>query len=200
MSLQKQFEEQLNNLWQRRTAKLRCEVVPRGRGKQLTFNRTVRNTIVDVLLDQASEILVRRDAKAAFADIVRSRHLKQIRGRGVAERAERLLNWARETLDGPIIYSFWRHGRCLYVGKSGSWHRLRNYQRHVYIDREAHSIKVFQVKSLSYLAQAECLAIHLFSPRYNIAKASRTKWGKACPICKRHDIIRDELINLCRIR
>src|SRR5437016_14063811 len=57
------------------------------------------------------------------------------------------------------------------------------------------------VGAKSRLPRAECLAIHLFNPRDNKQKkAAKVKWGKGCPICKRHDEVASEISALLRLR
>src|SRR6266478_3694478 len=48
----------------------------------------------------------------------------------------------------------------------------------------------------SRLPSAECLAIHLFMPCDNENKAAKKKWGKRCPVCKRHDAFKDQLASV----
>src|SRR5262245_43556558 len=117
MALNKQFSRKLDQLWHRRTEELRALVVPRGAGKPASFNKKVRERMVDDLLDIASRILVRRHARKAFDSVVSGRHLRFLTGRGHRERGQKMVAWAGEKLKGPIVYSFWNRKRCLYVGK-----------------------------------------------------------------------------------
>ncbi len=110
-----------------------------------------------------------------------------------------LLEWAESNLNGPIVYSFWKGKKCLYVGKGDSWERLRNYVKSAYMLKGS-CIEVFLVNGKSHLGKAECLAIHFFNPRDNRKDAAKEKWGKECPICRKHDIIRDELNSLFKMR
>jgi hypothetical protein len=198
MALIKTFEDTLENLWHRRTAKLRCVIVPPGPGKQPKFNKKIRDKIVGELLEVASEVLVKRDAKQSFKEITQTRHLKKLVGWGLRQRAARLLKWAKENIRGPIIYAFWRGNRCLYVGRGTSWTRLKAYEKSAYLN-SADSIEIFCIKTLGNLARAECLATHLYAPRDKKVKPAKVKWGKACPVCARHDFIQEELNYLCRI-
>lgn len=195
MSLAKHFSNKLDDLWRRRTAKLRSVVIPRGVGQPPVFSPQVRDRLINELLGDASAILVKREAREEFRKIVASRHLKKIKGYGLLNRGENLIAWARSSLDGPIIYVFWRGEKCLYVGKGESWRRLKSYDKSAYL-KEATSIEVFCVLTQSQLGKAECLATHLFDPRDNKVKAAKVKWGKACPICREHDRIRDQLKEL----
>lgn len=198
MHIQKQFAARLDRLWERRTAQLRAVVIPRGRGGVPKFTREVRTRFIDELLDLATAVLVKRDALSHLRSITDRRRLMLIRGRGYMERGDRLLEWA-EKLKGPIVYAFWRKKRCLYVGKGSSPRRLRHYYRSAYLLR-ATCIEVFPVLRKSCLAQAECLATHIFKPRDQRMNPARVKWGKKCPICEEHDFIRSELKGLFRMR
>ena len=199
MALAKQFTTKLDKLWHRRTAAVRALVVPHGRGKVATFTRRKREQLVGEILDVASQILVRRIAKRSFADTTKRRHLHFVSGRGLLGRSADLVDWADRKLDGPIIYVFWRGKRCLYVGKGKSSRRLRGYQKSAYL-LQATRVEVFAITSRSQLARAECLATHLFRPRDNKVMAAKVKWGKACPVCKHHDVVRQELRDLFRMR
>lgn len=195
MSYTNQFASRLDRLWERRTAELRRAVIPAGRGALPRFTPTLRKRCVAELLDIASTILVARDAKKEFRGIVTGRKLFHIRGRGLNDRGKRLCDWVYAELEGPVVYAFWRGDRCLYVGKGRTPSRLYGYNRSAYLI-SADCLEVYFVRGRSYLGQAECLATHRFEPRDNKSKPARVRWGKECPICKKHDFIRDELDGL----
>lgn len=199
MALTTYFSDTLQILWELRTANITEVVAPTSSRKPRKFDRDVRDEIVCELLDTASEILVKRDARQEFQKIIKHRYRKHLTGRGVGQKAQRFVTWVKESLSGPIIYSFWKGSRCLYVGKGMSPKRLTNYEKSIYM-AQADRVQVFCVTTQSNLGKAECLATHLFVPRDNRIKASRQKWGKACPVCSRHDYIRDQLDGLCRLR
>ncbi|HUT58966.1 MAG TPA: hypothetical protein VNA25_14050 [Phycisphaerae bacterium] len=85
------------------------------------------------------------------------------------------------------------------MGKGLTWRRLRRYDKSAYL-KDATRLEVFLIKGKSQLAKAECLATHMFRPRDNRMKPAKAKWGKACPICKKHDLIRRELATLFRMK
>ncbi len=192
MSLENQFSKKLDDLWKRRTASLRALVVRKGSGQLLQFTRGRRDRLIDQAQGIATRVLLKREGHKEFKRVVHRRQLRQIIGRGTNDRGERFVSWVREKVRGPIVYAFWRNRKCLYVGKGGSWRRLRGYAKSVYI-REASCVEIFQITGKSQLAKAECLATHLYTPRDNKVKAAEVRWGKACPICKKHDRIRSEL-------
>ncbi len=199
MSAAKQFSNKLDRLWQRRTASLRSHVIPRGVGKPPTFSKPVRQKFVNELLDNASDILINRDARSELSKITKSHHLKHIQGHGLASRAENMLEWAKSALSGPIVYGFWKGRRCLYIGKGGSWRRLKSYEKSAYL-LQATRIKAFCITTKSQVPKAECLATHLFDPRDKKMKPAKVKWGKKCPICRKHDGVRHQIQNLFRLK
>ncbi len=199
MALAKQFSNKLDKLWQRRTANLRSVVIPRGVGKPPTFSRQVRERLINDLLETASEILVKRDAPWEFNEVKRTRHLKHIDGRGLTQRGTNLLRWAAAKLNGPIVYVFWKSKKCLYVGKGTSWRRLKSYEKSAYL-LQATCIEVFSIKTQGRLGKAECLATHLYEPRDQKVKPAKVKWGKCCPVCRKHDLVRQQLQTLFRMK
>ncbi|MCJ7543601.1 MAG: hypothetical protein MUP47_03380 [Phycisphaerae bacterium] len=199
MSLEKQFNRTLDGLWQRRTAELRALVTPQGRGRHSVFTKRVRKKYVGRLLDVATRLLVRREGKRGFNRVVERRLLRFVRGRGLDSRLTHLLNWAKRKCPGPIVYAFWRAKKCLYVGKGASWRRLRHYDKSAYLI-QATCLEVFCIHGKSHLAKAECLATHLFRPRDQKIKPARQRWGKACPICRKHDRIRKDLHALFKMQ
>ena len=199
MSSAKQFSDKLDELWRRRTASLRSHVIPQGVGKPLVFSKPVRQKFVNELLDDASAILIRRDARRELNKITASRHLKHVRGHGLKRRAENMLAWAESALSRAVVYGFWKGRRCLYIGKGGSWRRLKNYEKSAYL-LQATQIKAFCVTTPSQLAKAECLATHLFDPRDKKMNPAKVKWGKKCPVCREHDYVRQQVQNLFKLK
>jgi len=197
MALHTQFRRKLDRLWQRRTAELRSLIKPKP-GMPLAFTRAVRNRMLGELLDVASVLLVKKVARKAFRDIAAMRKLHRIKGRGLVERGNDVVAFAKR-LRGPIVYSFWRGRRCLYVGKGKQASRLAGHQKSAYVT-QADSIKVFLIPTKSHLPKAECLATHLFEPRDLKVKPARVRWGRKCPVCRRHDEIRKLLRALFPMR
>jgi hypothetical protein len=198
MSLSKQFNRTLDELWHRRTAELRALAVPPGQGQPLVFSRKIRQRLTDRLLHVATRLLLKREGKRAFKSVVWKRKLRFVQGYGLDDRFHHLFDWARKECPGPIVYAFWKDKKCLLVGKGTTWRRLHRYDKSVYL-KEATSLEVFCIQGKSHLAQAECLATHLFKPRDQKIKPAKSKWGKKCPVCKKHDRIRRELRSLFKM-
>ena len=199
MSLVKHFNGKLDELWRKRTAELRALAVPRGQGRPAILTKATRQTLTDDLLETASELLLKREGSAQLREVTVRRSRRHIKGWGHDKRFKHIIEWAKDTCDGPIVYAFWRGTRCLYVGKGESWRRLRGYAKHMYLTQTTR-IEVFCVRGMSNLGKAECLTKHLFNPRDNKNKPARAKWGKDCPICKKHDRIRSEVATLFRFK
>jgi len=199
MTLENKFSQDLDRLWAIRTAEIRSLVVKRGVGKPAKFTKRIRQKRIERILDCASEILVKRDAERELNKVVDRRHLWHVKGRGLIERGANLIAWSAKKLTGPIIYSFWRNKKCLYVGKGETAARLKNYEKSGYL-LEGNGVEVFCLYSVGQLAKVECLATHLFNPRDQKVKPAKVKWGKKCPICVKHDTIRNDLNSLFRMR
>jgi hypothetical protein len=197
MALHTKFRRKLDQLWQRRTAQIRDLVQPKV-GAPLAFTKRVRDRLIHELLDTATAILVRKVAKHEFQEAHSKRRLHRIKGRGLVKRGDDLVKFA-QSLSGPIVYAFWRGKKCLYVGKGEKTSRLRGYQKAAYV-REATCVEVFMINTKSQLPKAECLATHLFTPRDYKVRPAQTAWGKKCPVCRRHDKLRQKLLDLFAMR
>lgn len=62
--------------------------------------------------------------------------------------------------------------------------------------KEASLVEVYGVRGKSYLPRVECLLVHLYEPRDNKVQPASQKWGKACPVCRLHDRVRERLHSL----
>ncbi|MGD1211781.1 MAG: hypothetical protein ABR973_10545 [Candidatus Acidiferrales bacterium] len=199
MALKTKFLRVLDDALERRTDQLRRLVVSPDQGAPKKYTRAVRDRLKKRVLLAASAVLVNEHAENELAKTVLRRRLRFFKGHGLTDRFDRLYRWAERKLDGPIVYAFWRRKKCLYVGKGKSYRRLKHYDKSVYL-WHANALEVWQIKTQSRLPRAECLAIHLFKPRDNKQKkAAKVKWGKACPICKRHDKIASATSSLLRL-
>jgi hypothetical protein len=199
MALTRKFRDLLDELLDRRTAVVRGIVVGREQGKPKQFTKRIRDRLRRELLETASQLLVRQRAKREFRELFTRRRLRQLKGFGYDDRFDHMFDWAERELRGPIVYSFWRGRKCLYVGKGKTYRRLGSYKKSIYL-RPGSSLEVWQVRTKRALPSAECLAVHLFAPRDNEKKAARVKWGSKCPICRMHDLIRAEISSLLRLR
>jgi hypothetical protein len=199
MSLKTTFNRQLDDLWRRRTAELRCLVHGAKPGRSVAFSRQGRDKAIAAILATATSLFLKNEGAREFRNVTNGRRLWRIKGRGLIDRGNHLSIFSQGYPKTPIVYVFWRSKRCLYVGKGNNGGRLRSYAKSAYL-REASCIEVFEVRSKSLIGKAECLATHLFRPRDNKVKAARQKWGKKCPICRGHDQLRAEVRSLFKMK
>jgi hypothetical protein len=193
-----QFRRLLEKTMKRRIDSVLRLIIPQP-GPPQKFNEKVKTRLQEEILSAASQILVRKRARHELKKLVDRRRLRFIKGHGIDDRHDKLVEWAAKNLKRPIVYSFWGGKKCLYVGKGKNWKRLQAYKKSIYL-KCADRLKALLVKTKSRLPSAECLVIHLHEPRYNAVKAAKVKWGKKCPICERHDELKDELDSLLRLR
>jgi len=198
MAFRKTFERKLSTLLHRRIDPLVRLIKPK-RGPQKVFTKRHREDGIAELQELAEQILRKAVVPGRLKEITSGSRRTMLRGRGIDDRFKQMCAWAEQSLRGPIIYSFWRGKRCLYVGKGGSWRRLRSYRRHILL-QEATSLRVRMVAGKSHVAMAECMSIHLHNPKHNINQSSKPKYSKRCPICKTNREIRDELRSLFRMK
>jgi hypothetical protein len=200
VALTTQFLRALDKALERRTDQLRRLIVPSDQGAPMKYTKRIRDKMKKKLLLAASAVLIHEHANKEFAKAVEDKHLRFIKGFGIRDRFDRIYRWARRVSNGPIIYAFWRGKKCLYVGKGKSYRRLKHYEKSIYLIH-ADCVEVWEVGGKAQLPRAECLAIHLFSPRDNKQKkAAKVKWGKNCPICKRHDEAASEIAALLKLK
>ena len=170
MALQKQFDRKLDDMWHRRSAAIRAHVRrPAGPVKQLSRKKRERG--LNELVGLAEAILCRKIAKQRLDRATRAMKRKMLNEWGPQAKYDAMIDWAKRHIRGPMIYTFWRGNKCLYVGKGKSWRRLVAYRR----DRvmtQATSVRVRMVESRKWLPVAECLSVHLFAPKRLFQNAS----------------------------
>lgn len=217
MAKTKEFDDILDDLFIRRTWDLRRDLHLATSKKPKEFSPVILRKKLEKLQKVATEILLRHGIGKALRQLVNRRYQyrrRELTGHGADERFEQLKLWAKSHVPRrlPVVYSFWRGRRCLYVGRTGlsrSKHNRHNpLNGHVLISRlNGHkdkryfrstgvSFDVFGVSQKRQLGEAECLAMHLYNPRDNERKAAHHKWGSGCQICKVHDHVREDLASL----
>ena len=191
----KRFSRLLDELWQRRTGALRRLVPGAAKGKRKKFTKKKKDQLVRKMLDAAHQVLVQRYARKELKKAAGKSRRKRIKGFGIQDRYKRMREWADSKLRGPIVYSFWRGKKCLYVGKGKSPRRLRSYKKSIYL-KEASLLRVWEVGAQKRLPKVECLAVHLFKPRDNLIGPARKKWAQKCPVCHSLRKIKKDLKHL----
>ncbi len=194
----KRFSRLLDELWQRRTGALRRLVPGAAKGKRKKFTKKKRDQLIDKILDAAHQALVRKHGWKEYRKATNRSRQRHIKGFGIKDRYQRIIRWAKK-IRGPIVYTFWRGNKCLYVGKGNTYRRLRNYKKSIYL-KDADLLEVWPVISKKHLAKVECLAMHLFEPRDNVIGPARKKWERKCPVCKNLRKLKRELKSLFRMK
>ncbi len=198
MALVKQFERKLSELWRDRIATVESLVKKRV-GRKKNFDRARREKKIHELQELAEAILTKQRAKEELASLTAHKERRHhLRGRGWEERADNMRPWAKR-LSGPVVYSFWRGKKCLYVGKGDKPSRLNGYAKSMYM-KDADIVKARGIRGTSNLTWAECLSKHLYKPSHNKIKPAKAKWRKRCPVCRAKDEIKKELRSLFRLR
>src|SRR5580698_4655468 len=131
MAILKDFDRKMQDLWRRRIANVES-LVRKRHGRPKAFTKRIRDRRIKQLVELANAIVTKRGATEELADITRFEKRRQIKG-GYDLAFQRIISWAEIRIHGPIISSFWRGKKCLYVGKGKTWRRLRNYRNHRYL-------------------------------------------------------------------
>jgi hypothetical protein len=196
MAFSKSFDRELNKLFRRRTYWLRRKLGTSGAGKPPEFGRKRVSVGIRRLKAIASNVLARKLAKSEFDEHTAPRRNYHVKGRGRDEKKAEFEKWfaSRFGKTKGLIYAFWgNHRECIYVGRTGS-HGSRP-SSHMKEDwfSIVKRVTIFPVRGKSHIPKLECLAIHDLRPTHNVYKAAKKKWTKACPLCKTHKYIENEL-------
>jgi hypothetical protein len=203
MAFSKAFERELNKLFNQRTDWLRRKLFTSGVGKPPKFSRKKVDNGIRRLQDIASKALAHNLTKLEFNQHIGPHKNFYIKGRGPKEKEARFKDWFSTNFGNSrgFVYVFWgNHGKCIYVGRTGSHEGRPSQHFEKYWFRSVKRVTIFSVNGKSQIPKLECLAIHRFQPTQNEKKAAKTKWTKACPLCKIHKYIEGELRDIFRLR
>lgn len=204
MAFSKSFDRELNRLFRQRTDWLRRKLWTSGAGKPPKFDRRKVDSGIRKLQKFVSSGLACKLARLEFNERVVSRKNYHVKGWSFNEKKEKFKKWfiARLGKKRGLIYAFWgNHGKCIYIGRTGSHgSRPSSHFKKTGWFPGVKRITIFVVKGQSHIPKLECLAIHRFQPTRNKIKAATKKWTKACPLCKKHKYINDELRYIFRLR
>ncbi|MGD1155990.1 MAG: hypothetical protein ABSA41_09195 [Terriglobia bacterium] len=203
MAFSKSFERELNNLFRQRTDWLRRRLGTSRPGKPPEFGRKKVDTGILKLQAIASDALAHKLAKSEFNAHVASRKNYHVKGRGPDDKKAKFEEWfdARFGKTKGLIYAFWGDRRkCIYVGRTGSHGSRPSSHMEKFWFSGVKRVTIFAVRGKSHIPKLECLAIHYFQPTRNKNKAATKKWTKACPLCKTHKYIENELRDIFRFR
>jgi hypothetical protein len=203
MAFSKSFERELNTLFRQRTDWLRRKLGSSRAGKPPEFSRKKVDAGILKLQAIASDALAHKLAKSEFNEHVASRKNYHVKGRGPDDKKAKFENWfgARFGKTKGLIYAFWgNHRKCIYVGRTGSHGSRPSSHMEKFWFSGVKRVTIFAVSGKSHIPKLECLAIHYFQPTRNKNKAATKKWTKACPLCKTHKYIENELRDIFRFR
>jgi hypothetical protein len=202
MAFSKQFVKTLDELFRRRTHWLRSELGLVKPGQPPKFGRKKVDDTISKLQEIASNAFARKLAKTEFEKHTPKRKLWHINGHGRDDKKTRFNNWYKKIgiSTKGCVYVFWGNGNTLYVGKTGSGGSRPSSHFEKYWFSNVKRVTIYAVKSKSQIPKLECLAIHHFRPIHNKNKAATKKWTKACPLCKIHHSIENELRSIFRLR
>ena len=191
-----QFDQELDKLYQSRTAVLR-HLVRKPSGRSLSFSQAKRRKAEESL----KGIYSRARGPSAFRQHFRSGgvqkkqwHPKRGKGWGTDDRKRNFKIWYGDNIrDNNCIYIFWAGKRCMYVGRTvrGRGRPQQHFEKGWFA--RVTRIDIYATGSPSEIPRLECIAIHNFDPIKNKRKASKAKWTKKCTICKGLKTIEREL-------
>ena len=197
-----QFDQELDKLYQSRTAVLR-HLVRKPSGRSLSFSQAKRSLVLTGRKAEESlkGIYSRARGPSAFRQHFRSRgvqkkqwHPKRGKGWGTDVRKRNFKIWYGDNIrDNNCIYIFWAGKRCMYVGRTvrGRGRPQQHFEKGWFA--RVTRIDIYATGSPSEIPRLECIAIHNFDPIKNKRKASKAKWTKKCTICKGLKTIEREL-------
>ncbi len=204
MSYAAQFRRELDKLFAKRTHWLRIAIEGPKPGMPPRLSRAVVRKAIDKMQRLASDALARALAREEFEDCVDikwSWHAKKGKGRGPDAKRKSFNRWFDDNLGpGGYIYVFWRHGQCMYVGKTGrSGRRISSHFEKAWF-QPVTRLDIYASRGRRFLPALECLAIHRFQPLKNKSKAETRKWTRKCELCELHRAIEQEVGGIFRLR
>jgi len=105
-----------------------------------------------------------------------------------------------DTLVRSCIYFFWSRRGCEYVGRTtrGGSRPASHFDKYRF--RCVSRIDVYAATGRRAITALECLARHRFQPIQNRIAPAQRKWTRACPMCRLHADLDDELRALFPLR
>jgi hypothetical protein len=196
MNLRSQFREELKKAAYDRAHPIFHELGIRKHSKEFNWTRDYRNKRIRALMEIADQIIL-REAKIKLCECISAPKKKRYTGPNKS-RGEDIYNWARTTFPkGPILYSFWKGQRCIYVGKGQSHGRIASYKKSKYMYKSvANQIRISSIRGHSYSHLAEHLAYRLYEPKENINEPARGRYNKRCILCRKEEQIEKALQGL----
>ena len=206
MAKLKQFNKKLEKLFKEWTHRLRGAIQTHSRGRIPSIDKVKIDKTIKQLQHIASEILINRDCKKEFEEIVSDKtrwHTKN-KGWGWDKRKDEFNDWFKKKNINfkNYIYVFWAGNKCKYVGKSiaGRTRPQTHFEKRLI--NGVTLIAIYFTSQRTQIPKLECLAIHRFKPskKYNKYKPSFSKHDKPCPVCENEDLIKQEIKSTFRLR
>jgi hypothetical protein len=189
-----EFNRHIDLLFNQRTHWLRREVKSTDRKKPPKFNRAKVDKAIDHLQDLASECIASTRAKKEFEELVVQKKQWHVKGHGVQQKQRSFATWFDQHIKyRNLIYIFWNHKKCLYVGKTEKGKGRPESHFSKFWFGKANRVDIHAVSAPTQVLKLECLAKHRFKPVYNQIDPPTKKWYKKCPVCAVHTLIHDEM-------
>lgn len=204
MALVKQFEDDLKDLFLKRTGWLRSAVGKKRPGPSPTFTKKKVKRALERMTLIARQILLKQRGRKAFKSHVVLKRQWQVNSRkGFGRRAKKIAfrRWYDKSVrSNNCVYVFWSERKCVYVGRTlrGKGRPSSSFDKFWF--SSVTRIDVYSVTSPSVVPTAECLAIDLFDPSRNVYSSSKPKFSKKCPICSTEKKIKAELKRVFPLR
>ena|ERR1039457_3286642 len=201
MSHQIAFNQILDQLYERRTDRLRHLLTPKH-GRPSTLTKKKRERKIRDLQEIASKALAKKLARIEFEKVVDQHRTWQNKGWSKDAKKKSFRAWVRENVSPKSgkVYVFWRKRECRYVGRTiGRGLRpSRHFKRRWF--KGTTRIGVYTTRQKRSVSRLECLAIHRFLPTRNKVKAAVEHWTPKCPLCAVHKRIKIEVRKIYRFR
>lgn len=202
--LQRRFDEELEELFRRRTHWVRSKVREPTVGKPPTFARKHVNAAIKRLNDLTEASLLKEHAVQSLSDIYdekRQWHVTRSKGWRAERKGRAFLEWYDERgLSTNCVYVFWARKNCRYVGRTLNGKNRPQTHFHKKWFHGATRIDIYHSATKRDIPKLECLATHRFKPMYSKIKPARRKWYSRCPICEAQRMIRKDVRSMFRFR
>lgn len=194
MSYKKLYTRELNNLFKRRTKRLRDFMGIKKQGKAHNINKIIINKSIIKLQNIISATNSKKYFNNAIKNYTFDDRRYHLKGFGYYDKVRKFKNWFNDTINYKnIVYIFWNKKTCLYVGRTKGGANRPTSHLDTHKTKGWTRVNIYLVNSKSYLPMIECLAIHNYIPKHNRIKPANPKWTKSCPICKEHRLIKQEI-------
>lgn len=202
--LQRRFDEELEELFRRRTHWIRSKVRKPTVGQPPRFARKHVNEAIRRLNNITEASLLREHAVQSLSDIYDDRrqwHVTRNKGWGPERKRKAFLKWyENRELSKNCVYVFWAGNNCRYIGRTLNGKNRPQAHFHKEWFRGVKRIDIYCSRTKRNVPKLECLATHRFKPKYSKIKPATRKWYSRCPICEAQRMIRQDVRSMFRFR